>query len=433
MIWLAPFLSLAMAGAAEAAPHRLTLDEALAAARVNQPDLRRARADVDAAKARARQALAPLLPQLSGVAQYQRTTGNFVARPGAVPAAFGGAQSASFDTFNFYYAGLTATQLIYDFGRTWGQRQSSEALAQSSAQTRQATSVTVALAVRLAFFDARAAHDLVRVAQEGLTNQARHLRQIEGFVELGTRPQIDLAQARTDFANARVQLINAEATYATMKAELVRAMGVDGQSAFEVADDGMPPVEGESLELDALVSMALAGRPEISALVHQVRSQAYALSSVRGGYWPRLSATTNFTESGSSLDALTWNWDVTVALSWSLYEGGLAVAQARESSALLERARADLLALKQSVRVEVERARLGIVSAKASRAAAADAVESAKQRLRLAEGRYETGVGSVIELADARLAVTHAESQQVQADYDLAAARASLQSTLGRP
>jgi outer membrane protein len=49
--------------------------------------------------------------------------------------------------------------------------------------------------------------DLVRVARETLDNQVRRIRQIEGFVRVGTRPEIDLAEARTDEANARVQLI----------------------------------------------------------------------------------------------------------------------------------------------------------------------------------------------------------------------------------
>src|SRR5258708_26645929 len=49
-------------------------------------------------------------------------------------------------------------------------------------------------------------------------NQERHLQQIEGFVKAGTRPDIDLAQARTDAANARVVLIDAQNTYQTSKA-----------------------------------------------------------------------------------------------------------------------------------------------------------------------------------------------------------------------
>ena len=424
--------SLALMAMAGSAPNSLTLEAALAKASLHQPELRRAQAEVNAARARARQALAALLPQLSGSLQYQRTTGNFVVRPGAVPMGLVGSQQASFDTFDFFSAALTASQLIYDFGRSWDQRGSARASARASEYSRRATAVTIARDVRLAFFEARAARALVRVAAESLANQSRHMVQIRGFVELGTRPEIDLAQARTDLANLRVRLINAENAYAAAKAELVRSMGLPTPEAIEVADDGMSSVDGESLGAEALFALAVAARPEIAALEQQVRAEALSLSSIEGGYWPRLSASTTFSEAGTELDALTWNWDVTVALSWSLYEGGMVRAQAQEAAAALARARAELAGLKSSVRVEVERARLGIIAAKEAARASMDAVTNARERLRLAEGRYETGVGSAIELGDARVALTDAEAQQVQAELDLASARATLRSTLGR-
>jgi outer membrane protein TolC len=53
--------------------------------------------------------------------------------------------------------------------------------------------------------------------------------------------------------------------------------------------------------------------------------------------------------------------------------------------------------------------------------------------LALAEGRYQTGAGSIIELADAQLALTTALGQRVQAEYSLSTARAALSKSLGRP
>src|SRR2546428_12926084 len=75
-----------------AAAQIVTLDEAVQSAREHQPQLRQARANTAAAGARASQALAPLLPQLSATARDQRTTANAITRPGqprAGPAATG--------------------------------------------------------------------------------------------------------------------------------------------------------------------------------------------------------------------------------------------------------------------------------------------------------------------------------------------------------
>ena len=80
----------------------------------------------------------------------------------------------------------------------------------------------------------------------------------------------------------------------------------------------------------------------------------------------------------------------------------------------------------------MEQAALGVRAAKASLRANLDALDNARERLRLAEGRYASGVGNVIELGDAQVAFTTAAVQKTQADFNLALARAQLLRALGR-
>ena len=58
-------------------------------------------------------------------------------------------------------------------------------------------------------------------------------------------------------------------------------------------------------------------------------------------------------------------------------------------------------------------------------------VAQAQENLELAEGRYQAGVGSIVELTDAQAALTSARAQQVRAGYDLATARARLTRAVG--
>ena len=84
------------------------------------------------------------------------------------------------------------------------------------------------------------------------------------------------------------------------------------------------------------------------------------------------------------------------------------------------------------VRVEVAQAQLQVRAAKATIAAVGEALFNSRERLRLAEGRYQSGVGNVIELGDAQVAVATAAAQSIQAEYNLATARAALLKALGR-
>ena len=104
----------------------------------------------------------------------------------------------------------------------------------------------------------------------------------------------------------------------------------------------------------------------------------------------------------------------------------------REAKWGLEAAKAQADTVRQQVRLDVEQARLAVRAAKAALDAAGDALVNAQELLRLAEGRYETGVGSIIELGDAQVALTAAAQQKVQAEYTVATARAQLIRAIGR-
>ncbi len=411
----------------------LTLDEALQTARARHPQIRQATAASTAASARVDEALAPLLPQVMGSGSYQRATANYTSRPGSLPISLSGSSGTeSWDSFNYFGLGLNASVLVYDFGQTRSKWRSSKASLASQEESERTILSQVLFNARTAYFQARAARGLVEVAKLTLANQKKHLEQTEGFVEVGTQAPIALAQSRTAVANARVQLITAENGYDTAKAQLNQAMGMDRPADYDVADAPAPPVDGEEGTTDALLGEAVKTRPELSVFGRQIEAQLLMIKSFQGGYGPTLGASTGLTDAGVSMSQLTWNWNALLSLSVPIFQGGQTRAQVREAKANLESLRAQAELERQQIRFEVEQARLGVPAAKETLVAAGEALSNAREQLRLAEGRYETGVGSILELSDAQVALTSAGQQSVQAEYTLAQARAQLLKALGR-
>ena len=412
----------------------LTLAEALRTARAKQPTLRQAESTRMLANAQADGARAPLLPQVIASASYARATANFVQPTGTLPN--GVVSSAhtvtSLDTFPFYRMGISASQLIWDFGETLNNFRAARVNAEAQDQSVRVTAMQVDYNVRVAFFTARAAKDMVAVAKATLANQEKHLGQIEGFVQLGRSPEIDLTQARADRATARVALINAENTYDTSRAQLNLAMGVERSVDYELSDDGLTGVEGEDADPSTLVDEAVKARPEMANLTLLITGRELSLKSAKDGHYPQLGFNTSLTDNGNSPDQLVWNWSGALTLSVPIYLGGSINANVHQAEAQLIGVRAQLDGQRQQVRLDVEQARLSIRAAKALIEAADDAVANTRDRLRLAEGRYQTGVGSIIELGDAQVAETSAEVQRVQAEYQLYTARAQLVKALGR-
>jgi outer membrane protein len=422
----------ALADPTDAAPPRvLRLADVERVAIERQPQVLVARAASHLAESQAEQARAPLLPQLTGTASYTRRTGNVP--PGAVAGVPGTTRGWSLSTsYDVWSAGLNATQLVYDFGQGYQRYRAAESNTQAAHLAEGTTRLQVLSAVRRSYFNARAMKELVGVARQTLDNQNRHLMQVSGFVQVGTQPAIALAQQHASVANAQVQLIAAENNYETAKAQLNQAAGIAAGTDYDVANDDLAPVEDEDQPLETLVAKAIAARPEIATLTKQRDAQAETLSSAKGGYGPTLSAAAGATDQGTSLDGLVPNWNAGLILSWPFFQGGLTRGQVHQAEAGLENVESQRGLVELQVRLDVDSARLAVRAAKATIAAAEDAHVSAGEQLRLAEQRYATGVGSIIELTDAQVAHTSAAAQVVQAHYGLASARAQLLAALGR-
>jgi outer membrane protein len=419
-------------GSGPAAQRVLSLGEAERFALVQHPSVAVAKAQTRAAEAAADQAFAPLLPQVTATAAYQRATGNFVPRAGALPTNAVTTRPPSFDTFNSWNFGVTATELVWDFGKTHGGYKSARVGAEAQKEGETATTLDVLQATRAAYFQAWAERALVSVATDNLTNMDRHLQQVEGFVKAGSRPEIDLAQTRADRANAELQLENARVGYETAKAQLAQAIGMDRQVDFDVDNEPLPAEPDEDVPSEQLLRTSLGTRPEMRSLEKQVESQHLAVRAAEGAYGPSLGTSASASEAGAELSDLRWNFGIGATLTWQLFQGGLTRATVRAAEANEAATRAQLAQERQQVRLELTQASLNVQAAKVSVATAKEAEVNARERLRLAEGRYQAGAGSIIELQDAQVAETTAAAQVVQAEYALSLARASLRRAMGR-
>jgi outer membrane protein len=433
----------------------LSLGDALQMAQKDQPTVHQAHANTDAAKARIGEARAPLLPQIGGTATYTRGTNNtFLASSPCAQAVFNGSSTGntmgtvlpppSFSSCDKLSLGITASQTLWDASGQLARWRQNAVFAESVEDTERATRLTVALNVRTFYFAARANKALVQVGRDTLSNQQKHLDQVVGFVKVGTQPEIALAQQRTAVANAQVQVITAENNYEVAKAQLNQAIGIERDTNYDVEDESTPAIPGEDNDTAVLLDEALKARPDYISLQKQVDAQRLAVWAAKTAYGPNLAASTSFTEQGS-LDsgatntagnplpnALAWNWTLNLTLTWQLFQGGLTWYTVKEQKANLDGVIATLDLTRQQVRLSVEQARLAVRAAKAAVGAANEAEVNAKEQLRLAEGRYAAGVGSIIELGDAQVAETTAAAQKVQADYNVSTARAQLLNALGR-
>jgi outer membrane protein len=415
-------------------PTILHLDDAVEKALQLQPNLLSAQANVLSAEGLSEQTRSGLLPQLTASAVAERANGFSGTRtstnPGGSTTVSNSATSNSL-TGNSFTFGLSGTQLLWDF-QTVDRYRASRASVISLRATYQATLLKTVLTVRMAFFQAQAYRALVKVQDETLANEIKHQAQTEGFVKVGTQPQIALAQARTDVANARVALIQAQNNYRIAKAQLNQSMGVAQGVEYDVGGEELPPLDGENQPVEALTDIALHERPEIASNLSNREAQDLNLRAAWGGFGPSFSIFAGAGETGQKLNNLGPYWDFGLQATWDFFDGLRTPGVIKQAQGNLDNANAQLTAEELQVRFDVEQADATLQGNKTALVASEDALVNAREQLRLAEARYQTGVGSIIELSDAQVAATNAGAQLVQARFTLATARAQLLNALGR-
>jgi outer membrane protein TolC len=121
-----------------------------------------------------------------------------------------------------------------------------------------------------------------------------------------------------------------------------------------------------------------------------------------------------------------------MTLRYSLFSGFLTREQVKEAEASLSSARHQLTDTRRLVILQVEQAAYGVSEAAERIEARKKEREASDENLRLATARYEVGAGDIIEMIDAQVQMTQADTSTIDAQYDYSVSVATLLRAVGR-
>jgi outer membrane protein len=394
----------------------ISLQEAIAVALREQPQMALADASVRAAAGRTRQSL----PTVSVGSQYTQTG---PARGGGT-----GAVGSTFTTGG-YTTNFSGRQLLYDFGRTPAEIAQARAQQSSARQGLAQTRQDIVEQVKQSYYQLLQNEQLVDVQKRNLADQQAHLDLTQALLDAGKAPRSDVVKAQTSVASAVLQVTTAQTDEAIARVNLNVAMGVDARTPTTVEEtEAAPPALPEPA---ALVEQALASRPAVAQSRANVNAAEQAARAAQRGNRPALYASANYGLSGATFPPGRESYSYGVSVQWSVFDAGLTRGRLEEARASLLSAQADLRQLEQQVTSEVTQAYLNVQSAEQMVTEAGAEVTNAVENVGLATGRYQAGVALYIEVTDAQTELLAARINEVNARYALSAARAALQRALG--
>lgn len=419
----------------------LTLEAALERALQQSEEIHLARAQVRDAGAQVREAMAGALPQINGSLIYTRQFASIFEGLGGD----GGGDSSLTDIFknspfgapNSWNAELRASQLLWSGGKVGAGLRAARAFRQGAEAQQHETEADIAYQVKRAYLQVQYAARVLEVAESGLEEARRELRQVQLYQQAGTRAEYDLLRAQVDAANQEPLVVQARNGHDLALLEFKRLVNIPPEQPVVLAtplsdSDGMiPAVLTEDFGAPERQTLAVAEA--------QVRVREQLVKATAADYWPSLSVSTTYSHQAFPQDVFPFgdqfrrNWNAEVRLSLPIFNGFRTAGQVGRARAALEQAIAERNRIQEQVALDVAQARAELARAQSLLSARRETVRQARRAQHLASVRYANGLANQLEVSDARLLAQRAELNEAQSTLDYLLALAQLERALGRP
>lgn len=412
----------------QSAPAAMTLEQAVQFALAHHPAVLSATARIDGARASRDAAAAGRLPSLDAEGLLSGATGNVVAGSflplAGVPGSSGPVGSTGLGGGAWTTtAALVSTVPLTGFVRATrltSARAASEHAAEFGAD---AVRLDVAYAAAAAYLRVMAASAAQRATEAGVRRARTLLTRTDALVTQQLRPGADLARARAELAEAERDDANAERQRAVAEARLADALGSAAPvAATDTTVVTAPPPPGPDIEHP---SVAEARNSEIAAFRERDVADLdwWPRIDVVGALWARGSGiAVNGVVAPSMHDGLNpavSNWALGLSVSWPLLGYPAISAESRR----VEAAKAAASATTREVENAVSSARRASQADAAGAAVVAQrarvALDAARVAVDQANARYDAGLSSVADVADALHLLARAETEDAVAGITL--------------
>lgn len=407
-----------------------TVNDCIAAALRNSPDVRAASERVQAARAAIKEAQSAYYPMIGSSVTYARTDNP--------PQAFmmmlnqrNVSMQSDFnnppDTDNLAL-GLGAKYRLFDFGRRGLDGELAHGGAEVSRFVLQGLQNDLIHQVTRGYYSALQAAAFVAVREESVKTLDEALRVANERLKAGGTVKTDVLNLEVQLAQAKEDLIRARNGVKLALAALNTALGTNLVTASTMDAKVELPANRPPENVDL---SAVQNRPELQAARKGAEIQSAAVRKALRQYMPTVNA----------FGSLDWNSDVSsdfersyvvgIAAELDIFDGfrrSAAVAGARaqqrvaaaETDKAADNLRLDLTAA--SIQAEEAWDRLDV---------ARKSIESAEEALRITQQRYQQGVADLPELLTAQVGLTGMRTRNAAALYDCLIALSNLERAKG--
>lgn len=390
--------------------NKLTLNEVINNVLTNQPLITEAKAKLNEAEAKIQQSGSYYYPVVNGNLSYTRI--------GPIPEISFGGSGFELAPANNYDMNISASELVYDFGRRDAFVELAKSYKLSAKDNINLIRNNLTYQAIQSFYTILFIEKSLKVNETEMNDLKEHLDITSKKVKSGSATDFDILTTKVRLSSVENSKIDLENRLEKTKIYLRSLMGWDADKSVNI--EGEITDSHFQFNKEELIENAFQKRLEIKLAEDAVNSatlnknlsltderpmlNVFAKYGFKNGYEP-------------NLDVLRGNWVAGVSASIPIFNGNIKDAKIAEAEANLKGVSAKIPQLKRSIKAEVENAVQDYQSNRIKFNTAKLQVEQAKQAVERAKISYKNGVITNLELIDAETNLSEAELQYARLLY----------------
>jgi len=437
---LGSLVSATAADAQQQETARLTLEDALALARQNNPAYRRALAQADASGADVMARLGGLLPDLQASLGFN----------GSARTVFTGTddfgRSVELDEASTFKSSSSSQSLrsnitLFDGFASLNNLRGARAGVSAADAGVDAQSAALEAEIKRRFYQVLQAQQLIQIEESLLDVRMRDLEATDRLFRVAARTQVDVLGAQVEVSRQEQALDAARGTERANQLLLSEWIGLESAAPFEAVGTLPEVFDPSGLDADALVSLVLSENPNVRQAMATAAQASFSATAAKGSRLPTISANAGLSRSlqdqgyGGMFKLNPrdrwFSFGVNVSLPvFNRFQTNQAIAQANANK---DAAEEDLRAARLQVEREVRSNIIDVQNSYRTVQNAERSAQLARQRLTMAREQYQLGSIDYTQLQQVVTQSAGAERDALSARGRWATALVALEEVVGRP
>jgi outer membrane protein len=277
--------------------------------------------------------------------------------------------------------------------------------------------------VKTQFYQVVVNRELIVVQEQSVRLLESQLKDQQNRFEAGTVPRFNVLQAQVQLSNQIPNLIAARNNYRISILQLAKTLGLDFNPARGIAAPlrvlGQLSYIPRRIDLLAAIEEGKRNRPFLKQARGNVLNQIEQVHVAIGSWLPTVNANGGgewlSSQFNSSFGDVSKGWLTTVTGSWPIFDSGMALGKIQQQRAILSEQEITYDDDVRQVELEIQTAASNLLQNRELIQATEKNVEQADEAVRLAKARLDAGAGTQLDVLNAQVQLTTAESTRLQA------------------